>query len=145
MKKKQQEGRNIGFGIVTPPKPAVYDDNDPFYGTLRIKRSNMRGHVVSAKAHRTATVVVERTLFDKKFKRYEKSRSKMQVHNPESINAKEGDVVRIFQTRPISKRKHFVIVSVEGQFVEIHGQDLAQEAIESKKPQKEKKTKEDSE
>lgn len=141
MKEQRKEGRNIGFGIAIPPKPEEYDDNDPFYGSLRIKKGNLTGRVVSAKAARTATIVVERTLFDKKYKRYQKKSSKILVHNPASIDAKEGDVVRVFQTKPISKRKHFVIVSVIGQYVEIKGQDLTSEAEikESKKAKTEEK------
>ena len=124
------KGRNIGYGIPVPPEPTEQDTNDPFYGSLRIKKGNFVGKVVSAKAPRTAVVVVERIVFDRKYNRYQKKRSRISVHNPVSISAKEGDVVRVFQTRPISKTKHNVIVQVVGQFVDIKGEDLGAKSAE---------------
>jgi small subunit ribosomal protein S17 len=128
----RKQGREIGAGIPIPPRPAVADDNDPFYGSLRARPTSIVGHVVSAKAAKSAVVVVERTIFNKKYQRYLKARSKYLVHNPTSINAQEGDLVRLFATRPLSKTKHHVIVQVLGKFVEIKGQDLAKEAKDEK-------------
>lgn len=125
------KGRNIGYGIPVPPEPKEVDNNDPFYGSLRIKRGNFTGKVVSAKATRTAIVVTERQVFDRKYDRYTKKRSRMIVHNPASLDAKEGDVVKVHQTRPISKTKHHVIVQVLGQYVDIKGQDLGAENSEA--------------
>jgi small subunit ribosomal protein S17 len=124
------KGRNIGYGIPVPSEPTEVDNNDPFYGSLRIKRGNFTGKVVSAKASRTAIIVIDRQIFDKKYDRYSKTRSRISVHNPASINAKEGDVVRVHQTRPISKTKHHVIVQVIGQYIDIKGQDLGAEKSE---------------
>jgi len=137
----RQEGRSIGFGIKIPPKPSEYDANDPFYGNVKIKQNNFVGYVDSAKAHKSATVVIDRQVFVKKYSRYMKKRTKIQVHNPTSISAKEGDIVRVFETRPLSKTKHHVIVEVLGEHVDVKGQDLAKE----EKDLKDKKTKEASE
>ncbi len=67
------------------------------------------GVVVSAKANKTASVQWERRIFVKKYERYEKRRSKVAAHIPDHLEIKEGDTVRIAETRPISKTKHFVI------------------------------------
>lgn len=125
------KGKNIGHGIQIPKEPEVKDNNDPFYGSLRIKNSNFTAKVVSTKGTHTAIVVTERRVFNKKFQRYEKKRTRIAVHNPPSVEAKEGDVVRVFETKPISKTKHHVIVEVVGQFVDIKGQDLEKEAQEA--------------
>ena len=39
----------------------------------------------------------------------------IKVHNPPCINASEGDLVKIYETRPLSKTVHFVVVEVVGQ------------------------------
>lgn len=127
-KKINDEGRSIGNDIPIPKKPTEYDENDPFYGTVRVKKNSFVGHVISAKAHKTATILVDRQIYVKKYGRYLKRSTKINVHNPASIDAKEGDVVKIYETRPLSKTKHHVIVQVLGQHVDIKGQDLAKEA-----------------
>ncbi len=71
------------------------------------------GKVKSAKAQKTAVIEWERTLYLKKYERYEKRLSKVQAHIPDSIEVKEGDMVKIIECRPLSKTKHFVIVKNE--------------------------------
>ncbi|HLC58558.1 MAG TPA: 30S ribosomal protein S17 [Candidatus Nanoarchaeia archaeon] len=66
--------------------------------------------VIKAKAQKTAVVTWDRLFYLPKFQRFEKRRSKIQVHNPICINAQAGDKVKIVETRPISKTKHFVII-----------------------------------
>lgn len=134
----RKEGRFIGQGIPIPPKPEKYDVNDPFYGDLLVKKNSFIGHVVSVKAAKTASVVVDRLVFVKKYSRYLKKSSKVQVHNPLSINAKEGDVVKVMETRPLSKTKHNVIVQVLGEHIDIKGQDLSAE--EKSKPKEKQET-----
>lgn len=70
------------------------------------------GTVVSAKAHKTVSVQWERRRFVPKYERYEKRRSKVAAHVPDGMSVNEGDVVRIKETRPISKTKHFVVTEV---------------------------------
>jgi len=136
----KQEGKSIGYGIKVPPKPSEYDVNDPFYGNIKIKKNNFTGYVDSAKSNKTATVVIDRQIFVKKYSRYLKKRTRIQVHNPTSISAKEGDIVRVFETRPLSKTKHHVIVEIVGEHVDVKGQDLAkEEKDQAKKVKKENK------
>ncbi len=124
----RQEGRSIGYGIPIPSTPEEFDKNDPFYGSLRIKKNSLVGHIVSSKTHKTASIVIDRQVYVKKYSRYLKRTTKIQVHNPPSINAKEGDIVKVYETKPISKTKHYVIVQIMGKFVDIKGQDLFKEA-----------------
>jgi small subunit ribosomal protein S17 len=119
-----EKGKNIGYGIPVPPAPDDFDRNDPFYGSLRIKKTNFTARVVSAKSAKTAIVELDDKVFNKKYQRFEKKRSRFAVHNPTSINAKEGEVVKVYETRPLSKSKHHVIVQILGKYVEIKGQDL---------------------
>jgi len=48
--------------------------------------------------------------FIPKYERYSKRRTKLLVHNPDCLNAQVGDVVKIMETRPLSKTKHFVVI-----------------------------------
>lgn len=80
--------------------------------TISIRGKSFTGKVVSAKMHRTVVVEWERRTLVPKFERYEKRRSKVSAHNPDEIAAKEGDIVKIQETRPLSKTKNFVVVEV---------------------------------
>ncbi len=77
-----------------------------------IRGNIFEGKVISAKANKTVTVERMLSHYLPKYERYKKVRSKIKAHNPQSINAKEGDVVRIGETRRISKTKSFVVMEV---------------------------------
>ena len=79
---------------------------------LSVRGKTFVGKVVSAKMHKTVVVEWERRTLIPKFERYEKRRSKVSAHNPEDINAQEGDVVKIQETRPLSKTKNFAVVEI---------------------------------
>ena len=72
----------------------------------------LTGKLIKQDISKSATVQIEYSLFIKKYERHEKRRSKIRVHNPEEINAKIGDMVKIKETRPISKTKHFIITEI---------------------------------
>ncbi|EIC5821967.1 TPA_asm: 30S ribosomal protein S17 [Listeria monocytogenes] len=77
----------------------------------RNQRKVYTGRVVSDKMDKTITVVVEtykkHGLYGKRVK-YSK---KFKAHDENNI-AKTGDVVRIFETRPLSATKHFRLLEV---------------------------------
>ena len=77
-----------------------------------IRGNIFEGVVVSAKANKTVTVERELTQYLQKYERYKKIKSKIAAHNPTSINAKEGDKVRIGETRKISKTKNFIVMEI---------------------------------
>ena len=79
---------------------------------LSVRGKSFVGKVVSAKMQKTVVVEWERRTLIPKFERYEKRRSKVSAHNPESINAQEGDIVKIQETKPLSKTKNFVVVEI---------------------------------
>ncbi len=79
---------------------------------LRTRGRKFTGIVTSDKMSKTVTVAWERRKYIPKYERYEKRRSKVKAHNPESINAETGDLVEIEETRPISKTKNFVVTKI---------------------------------
>jgi small subunit ribosomal protein S17 len=47
-----------------------------------------------------------------KFKRFQRSRSKVHAYRPPCVDIKEGDEVRIAECRPLSKTVSFVVIEV---------------------------------
>ena len=90
------------------------DKNCPFHGSSKIRGRSFIGTLISTKMQKTAIVEWGRRYYLRKYERYEKRRSKVKVHNPDCINAKEGDLVKIVECKPLSKTKNFVIVEVLG-------------------------------
>lgn len=82
--------------------------------SFRVRGNEIVGKVVSAKTPKTVTVMREIVVYNPKYERYKKLRSKVHAHNPEWINAKENDIVKIGETRKISKTKSFVVTEILG-------------------------------
>jgi small subunit ribosomal protein S17 len=89
-----------------------HDKRCPVHSDLKLHRSVIEGIVVSDKAKNT--VVVERgyTVYIKKYERNLRKRSKLHAHNPECINARTGDTVKVVGTRRLSKTKSFVVTEI---------------------------------
>lgn len=69
------------------------------------------GQVVSNKMNKTIVVQIERKVKHPMYGKYVKRTSKMYVHD-EDNTSKIGDVVRIQQTRPLSKTKRWKLVEI---------------------------------
>jgi len=70
----------------------------------------LRGKVIASRMTDTITVAVERYVKHPKYKKYLRRTKKYLVHDAGNT-AKVGDVVDIKETRPISKRKSFTLVT----------------------------------
>ena len=77
-------------------------------------RRVLTGKVVSDAADKTITVLVERRLKHPVYKKFIKRSSKFLAHD-ETNAAKAGETVSIMESRPISKRKHWTLVTDAGQ------------------------------
>ena len=77
----------------------------------RNKRKVYRGHVVSDKGDKTISVVVETRVVHPKYGKRVKYSKKYTAHD-ENNSAKEGDIVRIMETRPLSKTKRFRLLDI---------------------------------
>ena len=103
--------KTIDIGLnVKNPQEVCNDRHCAFHGGLKVRGREFVGTVVRNNAQKTAVVEWERLFFLPKYQRYEKRRSRLQVHNPMCIGAKIGDKVKIIESRPISKTKTFVII-----------------------------------
>lgn len=69
------------------------------------------GKVVSDKMQKTIVVMVERTVKHPKYGKIMKRRTKLHAHDENQIG-KIGNIVRIRESRPLSKMKSWVLVEV---------------------------------
>ncbi len=70
----------------------------------------LKGTVVASKMQDTCTVAVERYVMHPKYKKFMLRTKKFLVHD-KGNTAKVGQKVEIRETRPLSKRKHFELVT----------------------------------
>lgn len=77
----------------------------------RNQRKAYRGRVISAKNDKTITVIVETRKTHPKYGKRVKYSKKYVAHD-ENNRAKEGDIVTIMETRPLSKTKRFRLLDV---------------------------------
>ncbi len=77
----------------------------------RSRRKTRVGTVVSNKADKTVTVVVERRFAHPLYGKGVKRTKKYHAHD-EKNEFKTGDVVRIMETRPLSKTKRWRVVEL---------------------------------
>ena len=122
--KVEPKKENLKSKIIKPKK--VVKKTSEKENDVKVTRPNGRktlvGTVISIKNNKTITVLVETyTKHPLYLKRFKKSK-KFAVHDETNI-AKIGDVVKIQETRPLSKTKHFRLVEIRSHG--IGGQDNA--------------------
>ena len=74
-------------------------------------RKSMVGAVVSNKMDKTVVVIVERRGRHPLYQKVVKSRKKFKAHDADNA-CQIGDVVRIVESRPLSKEKHWVVEEI---------------------------------
>ena len=104
---KKSIGVNIG-----PPEGSCTDKKCPWHGSLPVRGRFFDGTVKSAKATNSVVVSWDYNLYVPKYERYERRKGRVSAHNPKCIHAREGDVVRVAECKPLSKTKAFVVVGV---------------------------------
>jgi len=107
--------RNIGIPGVVPPKgkdEECKDQSCPFHGTTRIRGKITQGVVVSKKSRNTIIIRRDYVQFIKKYQRYERRNTRLACHLPECLvpEIETGDLVRVGESRKISKTKVFIVL-----------------------------------
>ena len=77
----------------------------------KTRKQELVGKVVSSTNNKTITVLVETYKKDSLYGKRIKYSKKYAAHD-EKNEAKVGDTVRIVETRPLSKTKHFRLVEI---------------------------------
>jgi small subunit ribosomal protein S17 len=70
----------------------------------------MQGRALRDAKDKTVSILVERSIKHPLYQKFMK-RSKKYLAHDEQNSSKEGDIVKIREARPISKRKRFVVVA----------------------------------
>ncbi|HEM61341.1 MAG TPA: 30S ribosomal protein S17 [Chloroflexi bacterium] len=79
--------------------------------TMTSGRKSMVGTVTSNKMDKTVVVAVERLGRHPLYKKVVKSQKKFKAHDAENA-CRIGDVVRIVESRPLSKEKRWVVEEI---------------------------------
>ena len=77
---------------------------------MKNERRRLTGVVTSDKMDKTVVVEVTRTYRHRLYKKVVHSRKRLMVHDEKGC--KVGDKVRIVESRPISRRKRWVVESI---------------------------------
>ena len=77
----------------------------------QVNKKTMTGVVVSNKMDKTVVIKVERRFSHPVFKKVVKTTKKYKVHD-EKNECLEGDLVRIQETRPLSKEKRWRLLGI---------------------------------
>jgi small subunit ribosomal protein S17 len=86
-------------------------DTDSTQTTARPKRKERRGVVVSDKMDKTVVVRVDILKPHPKYKKMMRRSIRLHAHD-EAESAKPGDVVRLVETRPLSKTKRWRVAEI---------------------------------
>ena len=81
--------------------------------TAQVRKTTKVGTVIAKKMQKTVTVQVERQVRHPLYKKIVRQRRTFLAHD-ENEKCRLGDVVRIIETRPISKLKRWRVVEVVG-------------------------------
>ncbi|MGZ3747566.1 MAG: 30S ribosomal protein S17 [Pseudobdellovibrionaceae bacterium] len=77
----------------------------------RGRRNEVIGEVISNKMDKTISVLIFRMVKHKKYGKFVKKTSVFKAHDEKNM-AKIGDVVKIYETRPLSKTKRWALSEV---------------------------------
>jgi small subunit ribosomal protein S17 len=76
-----------------------------------VNKKSYQGRVVSDKMDKTIVVAVETRMLHRLYKKYVKQTKKVKAHD-EKNEAHIGDLVRVIESRPLSKDKHWRLVKI---------------------------------
>ena len=80
-------------------------------GPLRKNTKERVGKVVSDKMDKTVVVMVSREFADPLYGKRMKRRKKIKAHDEKNL-CRKGDVVKVAETRPLSKDKHWRVTEI---------------------------------
>lgn len=103
--------RDIGIQVKGPKKTCT-NRYCPFCGSLSLRGKLVSGIVVSHKSKNMVVVEREYSRFVNKYKRYERSKSKIHAFISDCQDVEDGNKVKIAECRPLSKTVSFAVVEV---------------------------------
>ena len=78
---------------------------------IRNQRKERIGKVTSNKCNKTITVLVEKKIKHPLYGKFVTRTKKLTAHDEENM-CKEGDIVKIMETKPLSKKKRWRLIDI---------------------------------
>lgn len=78
---------------------------------MNVKKNILHGYVISNKMQKSAVVIVDRRVKHSMYGKFIKKRTKLCVHDEKNV-CKIGDLVEIYECKPISKTKSWMLLNV---------------------------------
>jgi small subunit ribosomal protein S17 len=103
----QERAKAAERRAAAPAPEALAPVHAPVEGTRRVRQ----GIVVSDKADKTITVRIDVARRHRRYEKIVRSSSTVHAHD-ENNDANEGDVVRVIESRPLSRTKRWALVDV---------------------------------
>lgn len=118
LKTPRRHYKEIGLGYKTPMTAingTYIDKKCPFTSDVTIRGIIFKGEVASLKQTRTAVVVKRYLHYHAKYMRYERRNTRFNVHLSPCWDGlvEVGDSVVCGETKPLSKTKHFAVISAD--------------------------------
>ena len=118
MKETQNEKKQIASASVSEDSrkkelaSAICNDvKCHIHGSLKARGKTFEG-VVIKKFPKRLVIEFERMIYSKKYERYSRAKTKLHARLPDCMekDIHVGDLIRIQETRPLSKIIHFVVI-----------------------------------
>jgi small subunit ribosomal protein S17 len=77
----------------------------------RGRRVELQGEVIANKMQKTISVLVYRMIKHEKYRKFIRKSSVIKAHDEKQVS-KVGDIVRIYETKPLSKTKRWSLAEV---------------------------------
>jgi small subunit ribosomal protein S17 len=106
--RRLQERAKAAERRATAPAP---EPLAPVHAPVEGRRRERQGVVVSDKAEKTITVRIDVARRHRRYEKIVRSSSTLHAHD-ENNDANEGDVVRVIESRPLSRTKRWTLVDV---------------------------------
>jgi len=100
----------------------------------KARKTTKVGTVIAKKMMKTVTVQVERQIRHPLYRKTIRRKQTFLVHD-EAETCKVGDVVRIIETRPISKTKRWRVIEIVGLTPELTATPIETNPLEAKLPE----------
>ena len=75
-------------------------------------KKQLIGEVINSPMEKTAVIKVERRFPHPMYKKFIRKSKKYYAHDPEN-RCNTGDIVRILESKPISKHKRWIVLDIE--------------------------------
>ena len=75
------------------------------------KKKSFIGKVIGNKMDKTAVIQIERTFLHPQYQKVVKRFTRLKAHDAEN-KCQPGDQVKIIETRPLSKEKHWKVIEI---------------------------------